>query len=177
MKKLILLFALIATPSYAQWNQDGKPVPDEPWRKSNGPFGVMLLLSDEPEKLMADWEKPETPQMSITNVATRGKPIIAFVFFVGCKPIDGRCQSTVDFTVLRPDGSVYGSSEGGELWKGKPAPSEKQIGLSVANFGIIIEPNDPAGTYTVKAVAHDLNAARSVEVQQVFTVSEKPAGK
>lgn len=55
---MLLLFAL---PALAQWNEGGKPARDTAWRKSSGDFGVMLLMSDDPEKFMADWEKPETP--------------------------------------------------------------------------------------------------------------------
>jgi hypothetical protein len=172
MRRLLLILLLLPTSLFAQWKQDGKPIPDSPWRKSSGSFGAMLLLSDDPERFMADWEKPETPQLKTTEAAERGKPIVAFLFFVGCTEVDGACNSVVDFTVYRPDGTEYGSDQGGELWKGKPAPRDDTIQLSVANLGIRIEATDPAGKYRVKAVARDLNAKRSIVVEQSFTVAK-----
>ena len=174
MKKLVLpiLMLLIAGEAVAQWKETGEPVPDTAWQKSSGKFGVMLMLSDDPERFVADWEKPEPPQLITTDVAERGKPIVAFLFFVGCKERDGVCNSAVDFQVLRPDGSVYASEKNAELWKDKPAPADDAIQLSVANLGIVIEPNDPAGKYLVKATAHDVNAMKSITVEQAFTVEK-----
>lgn len=163
---------LLAAPVFAQWKENGGPIPDTEWRKSSGKFGVMLLLSDNPERFMKDWEKPETPNLVTTEVAERGKPIVAFLFFTGCKEIDGVCNATADFTVYRPDGSEYASEKAAELWKDKPAPPGDNIQLSVANLGVRIEPNDPQGTYRVKAVAHDVNALRSITVEQTFTVEK-----
>ena len=74
-----------------------------------------------------------------------------------------------------PDHIVIGTGEGVELWKDKPAPPVDVMQLSVANLGIVIEPNDPAGTYTVKARVSDLNAAQSVELVQQFVVHTAPA--
>ena len=171
MKRLMLCaLLLIATPLLAQWKEGGEPVPDTKWRKSDGPFGVMLLLSDEPQKFVDDWNKPETPALHSTDVAKRGTPIGAFVLFVGCKEVEGHCDATVDFTVLRPDGSEYASQKDAEMWK-EEAPGTN-LQLSVANLGIRIEPQDPAGKYLVRAVAHDRNAKRNVSVEQTFTVSD-----
>jgi hypothetical protein len=173
MRKLILAVSLLAaTQVLAQWREGGKPIPDTAWRKSNGKFGVMLMLSDHPDQFMADWAKPETPKLVTTEVAERGKPIVAFVFFVGCKETNDVCSSTVDFTVLRPDGSEYASEKNVELWKGKAAPPDDRIQLSVANLGIVIEPKDPAGKYLVRATAHDANADLSITVEQAFTVAK-----
>lgn len=170
---IVLLFW--ASVASAQWNHNGQQAPDESWRKSKGKFGAMLLLSDNPEQFMADWEKTNPPEISTTERAERGKPIVAFVIFAGCKEVEAACNSTVDFVVLRPDGTEYASHQGGELWKGKPAPPEGRIQLSVANLGVRIEPQDPPGKYTIKAAVHDLNARETIELVQHFTVADKKA--
>lgn len=169
---ILLLHIVLTVPLLAQWKSEGVPVPDEPFRKSDGAFGAMLLLTDEPQEFIDAWEKPETPAIKTTDVAKRGIPIVAFVLFVGCKEVKGVCNSTVDFTVLRPDGSEYAKASGAELWKDKPAPAADVIELSLANLGIRIEPEDPSGRYLVKAFVHDLNAFKTIAVEQAFTVAE-----
>lgn len=166
----VFVISLFALPAAAQWNTNGAPVPDEPWRKSVGKFGAMLLLSDKPDEFIADWSQPDMPSISTTSEARRGEPIVGFVLFVGCKELDAVCSSVVDFTVLKPDGSEYAKIAGAELWKGKPAPPEDRIQLSLANLGIRIEPEDPSGEYTVKARVTDLHALRTVELERRFVV-------
>ena len=166
----LLALVLAAISAEAQWNTDGVPTPDEAWRKSTGEFGAMLLLSDKPDEFMEDWSQPDVPVVSTTSEAKRGVPIVGFVLFVGCKEVDGLCNSIVDFTVLRPDGSEYARIAGAELWKGKAPPPDNRIQLSLANLGIRIEPEDPSGEYTVKARVTDLNALRILELEQRFVV-------
>ena len=119
---------------------------------------------------MSDWEKPHPPNVSTTDVAQRGKPIVAFVVFVGCREVGGKCNSIADFVVLRPDGTEYAAEKGAELWRDKPAPAENQLQLSTSNLGIVIEPSDPAGEYRVQVVARDLNAMQTISVEQTFKV-------
>ena len=172
MKPLVLLIGvLLATPLPAQWKEKGVAIPDEPWRKSAGTFGAMLLLTDRPAEFLAAWEAPETPTIKTTEIAERGKPLVAFVVFIGCAEIKGVCNSSVDFTVLRPDGSEYASHKDGELWRNKPGPPKDGLQLGADYLGVVIEPDDPAGKYTVRATVRDVNADRRVELQQPFTVN------
>jgi hypothetical protein len=173
-KTLFLGLALIVMPLFGQWKQDGKAIRDEPWRKSSGTFGAMLLLTDHPYEFVEEWKRPELPTIHTTTVAERGRPIAAFVIFLGCKEISGNCKSTVDFTILRPDGTEYGKQDGLELWSG-PTPAENVIQLGRASMGVEIEPNDPAGKYVMKARVHDLNASATIDLVQEFTVA--PAAK
>jgi hypothetical protein len=170
VKKIVCFLILVASPLCAQWYENGEKIPDTSWRKSKGEFGVMVLLSNDPERFMEEWNKPDQPTMRTTDVAERGKPIVAFVFFVGCREKKGICDSEVDFKVLKPDGKEYAAQIGGELWKNKPAGPKGTMQLSVANLGIWIEPQDPAGKYVVRAIARDLNAKRHIIVEQTFTV-------
>jgi len=172
-KTLFFGLACIALPLVAQFKQDGKPIPDQPWRKSSGAFGAMLMLTDHPYEFVDEWKRPETPRMRTTDVAERGKPIAAFVIFLGCKEVAGNCKLSVDFTVLRPDGTSYARHDGGELWSG-PAPAPDNMQLGISSIGMEIEPNDPAGKYLVKATVHDLNAAAKVDLVRDFTVAAVP---
>jgi hypothetical protein len=91
-----------------------------------------------------------------TDIALRGRPIVGVVFFSGCTPnSSGVCEAEAFFQVFKPDGSAYGTEEQAELWIGKPPPPEGQLQLSEGAIGVRIEPQDPNGTYTVRARLHD----------------------
>src|SRR5262245_15718440 len=110
--QLLALLMIVGSPSgasHAQWNQNGKPVPDEPWRRSVGTFGAMLLLTADEKQFFEQWDQPArpgyTPNLKPTQSAVRGEKVTAVVFFVGCKADPGgNCSLRADFKVTRPDG-------------------------------------------------------------------------
>ena len=156
----------------AQWREDGKTVADTEWRKAWGAYGAMLQLTDKPDELFAAWEKPGAGiPVSTVEIAKRGESIVGVVFFSGCTPNSaGLCDSTAYFQVFKPDGSPYGVEEEGELWSGKPPPSNSQLQLSVGAIGVRIEPQDPSGTYLVRARLLDNVSHAQVELTRVFRV-------
>ena len=54
---VILLIFAFSLPVSAQWRENGKPVPDTAWSKSDGDFGAMFAFTDKPDELYAAWEK------------------------------------------------------------------------------------------------------------------------
>jgi len=170
MKRLMLLFLMVAAPAWAQGQHDAN-LADDGWRKSRGDLDVMLLLTDEPEQVMAGWIKPEAPRIRDATVATRGKPIVAFVIFSGCAEVQGRCRAEIDYVLLRPDGSTYATESGVPLWRHR-APPSGQLQLSEGYLGVVIEPKDPAGTYQVQATVRDLNANVDVVLHRSFVVEQ-----
>jgi len=169
MKRFLLLFLIVSAPVFGQSNRDGRSPVDDGWRKSSGNLEVTLVLTDEPQKVMADWKKPEPPVIKDTSVATRGKPIVAFIIFTGCAEVQGRCKAEVDYVVLKPDGSTYATESSVSLWKYQAPPTGK-LQLSEGYLGVIIEPQDPAGTYQVQATVRDLNANLDVVMYRSFVV-------
>jgi hypothetical protein len=175
----ILAFAalsLLTSPILlAQWKTDDTPVPDTSWRKSDGDFGVMLVLTDKPEEFFAAWEtKSPGVSMSETAVAKRGSPIVGVILFTGCAPTgEGLCNSTVTYTVFKPDGTVYGQQQEGELWTGKRPPPKNEIQLSVGNMGIVLEPGDPLGTYVMRAEVRDRVSQKTIRLERQFEGVER----
>ncbi len=146
---------------------------DPEWSKSANGFSAMLLLSDEPDDVLRTWATPSTgtPVRTVDTI-TRGVPIVAFVFFAGCRPDEsGLCNASADFTILKPDGSVYESFSDRDLWKRKPAPPDGTLRLSAEYVGVVIEPEDPLGKYEVWVSVHDLNADTTLELRQAFTAT------
>jgi len=162
----------VASSLSAQWWSGNKRIPDEPWRKGKADFGAMLLLTPDVEKFYEEWRKPKTPTMVITKTAHRNRPITAVVLFTGCKARDHTCNIRVDFTVISPDRSEYGSEKNVAAWVNKPAAPRGVVQVSEATLGIVIEPKDQPGEYVVKAIVRDVNANVQIELEQPFTVEE-----
>ena len=171
----IVTLSLLGTTTSAQWRENGEKIPDTEWRKRDGKFGVELAFTDKPNELFAAWEKPTAGvELSATETAVRGIPIMAVIFFTGCKPdARGMCNATVRFTSYTPDGKVWGAGQESELWVNRPAPSENEIQLSVGCMGIVIDPDEPLGLYAVEAVVTDNVAKRSMVLRRTFSAVEK----
>jgi hypothetical protein len=175
----VAVAALVASGAFAQWQSEGKPVPDNEWRKSSGTLGAMLEFTDKPAELFAAWNKPgEYVQVpGSTDTTYTNHLLVGVVFFTGCKPnAEGTCDATVDYVVHRPDGSVYGDLKGGDLWKNKPAPAIHSVQLAVQPLGVRIEPTDPVGEYVVTATVHDLNANITMVLNRSFHVEASETG-
>jgi hypothetical protein len=178
---LAAVCALAAASASAQWQQNGVTIPDEPWRKSDGEFGVMLLLTSQPQEFVAEWvrgqSEPKGPTLRTTATANRGDTVAAVILFTQCQAADtGMCRSNVDFKVLRPDGSTYATHREVELWNGPPAQLDA-VQLGNARLDFQIEPSDPLGIYEIHADVYDRVAGRKVSLVQPLTVGEKPAAK
>lgn len=167
---------LVASLPGAGWKLNGKPVPDTSWAKSDGYFGAELVFTDKPDELFAAWEKSGPAVLiSETPTAIRGVPIVGVIFFAGCAvDAHGNCQATVRFTVQTPGGKSWGKPVDAELWVNKPPPDKEQMQLSVGNMGIVIDPGDPLGVYSVKAEITDKVAKKSMVLERTFTAVETP---
>jgi len=155
---------------------NGGLVRDESWRRSDGPFGAMLLLTDQPEQFHRAWNHPDSPGYTPTihrvSEVRRGGRVAAMIVFARCAPDSmGSCRSEVDFTVLRPDGSVYASDHGSSLWEGPPPPD---LQLGNAYLLLNLEPTDPLGRYQIHAAVRDEVAGRRVLLNTTVLVCERP---
>ena len=171
MKKLIgatLLALLALMPLCGQWVKNGEKEADTPDHKSVNGFGAHLLVVKKPLEFIEEWKKPETPHITPVSVAKRGEQLGIFILFAGCKPdANGKCNSEVDYSVYKPDGTTYTEKTGLELWKDQ-APPAPNIQLSRAILALRMERADPDGEYKVKAKVHDLNADISFELETKF---------
>jgi hypothetical protein len=169
MKTLAATFAVILLTSsvaLGQWkNQDGTPVKDTPDRKSVGAFGGHLLVVKDPKAFVEEWQKPETPHINPATTTQRGELLGGIILFAGCKAdTHGTCNTEVDYSVYKPDGSLYAEQKTQPLWK-DTAPAPEIIQLGEAILALRFEKEDPAGEYKIKAKVTDLNAAISFELE------------
>src|SRR5512134_2581263 len=88
--------------------------------------------------------RPETPNIATAETTKRNKPLTSVVLFTGCKVSGRNCNIRVDFTVLKPDGTNYGSQKDVTAWVNRPGAPKGVIQVSEASLRVVIEPNDPA---------------------------------
>ncbi|MGH2376089.1 MAG: hypothetical protein ACRDIC_21800 [bacterium] len=158
----------------AEWKESGKVVPDQPWVKSAGEFGVQLVFTNKPEEHFATSERA-VPAVVFSQAATakRGVMIVGLIYFFGCATDNsGDCDATARFTVYNPEGKRWINPEVKELWVGKPPPPKGQMQLSKAHMGIVVEPGDPLGIYKVKVEVTDKIANKTLVLERTFTAIE-----
>ncbi len=141
--------------------------------KTKNGFGAQLWLIDD-QRFFEEWNKP-TPGVEIkpVNRAARGKPLSAVIIFTGATAgTNGLCDVTGSITVRKPDGDKYGDITGANFWRELPPPKAGELQLGVQSLGMIIEDQDPAGTYTVDATVVDNIAGTALTLTTEFVVDE-----
>lgn len=167
---LILLVLLTATGTFAQWKSDGKLANDAPDRKAVKGFAGHLIVVQDPRKFIEMWQKPETPHFESAKEVGFNESIGILVLFAGCKEDEKRaCNTEVDYTVYKPDGSIFAERKKQPLWK-ETAPPRKntQLGRAILAFRMVNE--SPLGEYKVKAKVSDLNADISFDLETRFSL-------
>jgi hypothetical protein len=164
----LFLILIAISPAFSQWKKNVERAGNAPDRKAVSGFGGHLIVVETPREFIQEWLKPETPKIKSATNVKRGDSIGAFVLFAGCKTdAQGMCNSEVDYTVYKPDGSIFAERKGQPLWKEQapPAPNT-QLGRAILAFRLGKE--HPAGEYKVKAKVSDLNANISFELETKF---------
>lgn len=176
----LVLFPLLSNTCLAGWHDmKGNPVPDTSYRKFIDGFGASLLLTDKDDDVIKRWDIPSLAfNVPTIDTIEKGVPITPLIFFAGCKKdAKGNCNVVASYKIWQPDGKLYGELPDMEVWRDKPAPLDKMLGLTVQYVKIIIEPKDPYGKYIVDAEVFDLNRKVKLLLQSSFTVVEKKSNK
>lgn len=163
-------------PVLAQWNKNGEPMPDEPWRRSLGTFGAMLLLTTSDEEFFKQWDQPArpgyAPNLKPAPRAVRGEKVSALVFFVGCSPDGaGKCALEADFKVVRPDGTIHGDPPPNPLWQAT-APPPRAVQVSRNRLALRFDEADPLGTYQVLVQVRDEVGGVEIELVQTIVLED-----
>ena len=89
--------------------------------------------------------RPETPAFAIARVS-------------GCLAEGGRCNVSLDYTIYRPDGTVFKELKLQPVEQGKTVPSLR----------FTLTATDPPGLYRVVATIRDLHARRTQRPERIF---------
>jgi hypothetical protein len=163
-----LFVLLVATPASSQWRQGNELAGDTPVRKFVNGFGGNLIVVEDPNKFVQDWQKPETPKITLATEVKRGVTVGVMVLFAGCKAdARGDCNADVDYLIYKPDGTIYTDQKGQPLWH-DAAPPSPIIQLGRAILGLRLAASDPIGEYRIKAKLTDHNANISFELETKF---------
>lgn len=177
MRKVLSVVALLAfTSAHAQWiDKQGNRLANTDDRKSRGSFGAEIVFTTDAEVLEERWRTPsETVNIDSVDHVRVNEPIYAFVVFSGCKPsVAGKCNVSMSFRVLRPDGKVYANTPSMEVWQDKPAPPGRALALSVQYLRVRIEPHEQQGRYTVEVQVHDENGGKVLALKKRFGAADR----
>ena len=160
----LLSILLLVTSASAQWQAENKKVTDTPDRKSVNGFGVHLLAVKDPQGFVREWVKPETPKIEPAKKIKVGEPLGIIVLFAGCKEVSGSCNSEVDYTIYKPDGSLLVERLAQPLWK-EEAPPKPSIQLGRAILSLQFKKGQPTGRYKITAKVKDLNMNTTVDLE------------
>lgn len=153
------------------WLQNGEKAASEPYMNAKKGFGCQLLITDDKD-IFEKWNHPsDTFKISTTETAIRNKPIFAIILFADPgQDKNGNADIIGDIKIYDPNGKIYGETENAIIWDKKILP-KGLLGLSLANMGIKIEPDDPNGLYKIKAKVTDRIKGVSLSLSNSFTVN------
>lgn len=182
VRRLALMFILAFSTSVASaavpqqdsfsWKLNDDAAPANPSRATKDGFGAFMMVTGDYEGFWKAWEGPTPPQLTTTDIVTREKPVHAMIIFSGCRAgAEGNCNVTAEFSISGPDGAPYGDVMQGSLWQG-PSMPDYNLQLGEGSIGFILEPEDPFGTYTLKAAITDQVAGITLQVEQAVTAAE-----
>ncbi len=176
MKKLAATFLLtIVTSSLScaqdqrrGWKKDGIPTTNTADRKAENGFGAAVIVVEDPKGFVERWYKPDFPDFETVKEVQPSVEIGAFIMFAGCKPgSDGKCDTTVDYALISPDGKVIGDSLNQIVWNGNPPPTANTH-ISKASMILKFRESNKLGEYKLRAVVYDKNAKISLSLETQF---------
>lgn len=168
---LLLLIFAISPSARADWLLDGTKT-NQKYAKTNGEFGAMLVFTDKPDELFSRWNK-NTEYTDIGEVESikQNTPITALIIFCNCTPDkNGLANVSVKFIAYTPEGNKLSETKELEVWIDKPAPPKRILELSVDFWQLTIKKDYPKGNYLVKALVHDKNSNKKIELERTFKV-------
>ena len=176
MKNFIVNFSLIIAicsiscdqERPGRWKKDDIPVKDTADQKVENGFGAAIIVVKDPKAFVDMWYKPEFPEFDTVQEVQRSVEIGAFIMFAGCKPgQNDKCDITVDYSLISPEGKVLGTSLDQIVWNDTPPPA-LNTHISKASMVLEFKEGNKIGEYKVKAVVHDINANISFNLETHF---------
>ena len=171
---LTLLWTSLASGQRpGQWLADGKPTADSDWSKASNGFGAQLIVVGDPKAFLEMWNKPEQPDIKVADSVVRGQQFGGFILFAGCKAgSDGNCNTTVDFSILGPDGKVMARRLNQVVYS-EAELDRKTTYLGKAILGMRLSDASSLGRYTIIATVSDKNAPATLELKTTVELKAK----
>ena len=149
---------------------------DMEWTKVDQGFRAMLFFSDKPQQFVDDWNKPgEIADLSAStsHSVSRGTPCVTFIVFAGCgADKQGMADVVADISMLTPDGKVIGEQKAVEICQKRPAPADNRQQLGAGTLGMILQADDPLGTYEIHAKVTDRVKGVTLELKKKVSLDK-----
>lgn len=174
---LALVNPLAAQPEGSEPSSEQAAPDDLSWRKRNGDFGAVLLLTRQGKSFREAWAQPARPgyqpEIRATEQTIRQENVEVVVMFSGCRGDDtGRCAAEVDFKVFQPDGNLYAKTNPAPLWNGQAPVSTTNLQLGQSSLILRIEDEEPLGVYRIAAHVCDTTTQQCVDLERTLEVVE-----
>src|SRR5882724_6303491 len=168
---LVLLLALTAQNSRSQPMKDGKPVTG-PNIGSAQAFTAQLWITEH-EEFFHEFAQGGNVKFDGTTHVRRDVPVF-LTFFITGPGIDasGAAEVAADIVVRKPDGTLYFEGKDAPCWTGKYPYSPDSTQVGDAKVKLRIEPQDPAGEYSVEATVHDKVKKVDLSLKKTFDVAK-----
>ncbi len=172
---MLLVWAALSADAFSRnvGSMIGSALDGHPVAETSGKFAAIQIATTDPDRLVADWQKPTASVALVTTThAIVNQPIVTFIIFRGCRAdASGNCDVTVDFETFGPDGKRYDSTRAVNVWVGHPATADLSFQLSETGYDISFEPEDPLGSYRIHARVTDHVSGIVLDTEQVLTVA------
>ncbi len=119
---------------------------------------IVATREDDTLRAWLEW-RPGATLDTVTEVRP-GTAALAIARVRGCLVDGGRCNVNVDYTIYKPDGSVFRELKLQPVEQGKTVPSLR----------FTLTATDPAGLYRVVATIRDLTARRTQRPERIFSL-------
>lgn len=161
----------VLAPATAAWLDDkGQPLPERPFMRSSGDFGVQLVLTPDAAAFVKTWNaaKTQAPRLAVTGTVRRGEAVSAMLVFSGCTPAaSGACDVAVAYSLTTPSGQVLQTGSGA-VWQDRLPAARLQLGKRSATLRF--EAQDTPGVYKVGALVTDKVSGRRLALEAPLTV-------
>ena len=173
---LALLMCGTTAQAQSQWRDiHGNPLAPSLDHAAHDNFGVHLISTTDPQRLMHDWAEPALiAGLSTQDEAARNQGIVTFIVFSGCRAgPDGNCNITARIELRDPLGKPYSQPLDAPVWN-LPSPPPGILQLSKAGAGIRIASGEPLGKYRVIAHITDHVANITLTTEKTLAITEAP---
>ena len=141
----------------------------DPSEGANGDLRGKMMIVPDVDAFWTVWEKPEPPRIDTADTIRPGGKVTAMLVFAICKAAaDGKCNVSIHFSMIGPDGVAYGTAASGKAWTEAPAPGHNLL-ASLSAMTFELEPKDKLGTYRMIAKLTDEVAGKTLTVSQTVT--------
>ena len=151
--------------------KDGKPVTGPNIGSAQG-FTAQLWVTEH-EKFFHQFAQGGNVRFDGTTHVRRDVPVF-LTFFITGPGLDASeaAEVTADIIVRKPDGTVYFEGKDAPCWTGKYPYSADSTQVGDAKVKLRIEPQDPAGEYSVEATVHDKIKKVDLTLKKTFDVAK-----